>query len=95
MFACKKTSDDFYSVNIYNYKCNSLKMCIYARTLSTAEQIKYLENQYSSFYWKPVIFNFIKKTKTTIPPYELEQMQFDEATKKLNYRKNHYKNNAN
>lgn len=88
-----KDNMNAYNINVYTYKSRGLKMCIYARTLSTAEQIVYLKNQYSSFYWKPVIFNFVKKTKTTIPPYELEQMQFDEATKKLNYRKNHYKNN--
>ena len=76
-----------FNINSYHYKANGLKMVIYARDLATAERIIYHENQCSFFYWRPCIFGFIKKTKTSIPPYELEQMQLDEAIKKLNYRK--------
>lgn len=64
-------------------------MRIYSRKLATAEKIIYLENQHSSFYWQPKLFGFIKPAKTSMPPYELEQMQLDEAEKKLNYRRNH------
>ena len=80
------------SYEIYQFtyidKPSRYKFEVYARTLKVANEIIDIENTNNTiFHWIPKKICFIKKVVSTIPPYELELMQLDCASKKLNKRK--------
>ena len=80
------------SYEIYQFtyidRSSRCKFKVYARTLKVANEIMDIENTDNTiFHWIPKKIGFIKKVVSTIPPYELELMQLDCASKKLNNRK--------
>ena len=75
----------------YIVRSSRCKFVVYARTLKVANEIINIENGNNTiFHWIPKKIGFIKKMVSTIPPYELELMQLDCASKKLNKRKASY-----
>lgn len=82
------------SYEIYQFtyidKSSRCKFVVYARTLKVANEIIDIENTNNIFHWEPKKIGFIKKVASTIPPYELELMQLECASKKLNKRKASY-----
>lgn len=82
---------NLYEINIYIYKDKKcrLKHVIYARILTTAQEIIDIFNTETFVHWVPKRIGFVKKTYTKIPPYELELAQLDCAEKQLEYRRKH------
>ena len=79
-----------YEIYQFTYidKSSRCKFAVYARTLKVANKIIDIENTDNSvFRWIPKKIGFIKKVVSMIPPYELELMQLDCTSKKLNKRK--------
>lgn len=59
-------------------KTTKMGAVIYARTEETAMKIISLFNEkIDTYYWEKRRFRFKKLVYTSIPPYELEQEQFD------------------
>lgn len=81
---------NYYEIYEFTYidKPSKSKFVVYARTLKVANEIIDIENTNNTiFHWIPKKIGFIKKVASKIPPYELELMQLDCASKKLNKRK--------
>ena len=79
-----------YEIYQFTYidRSSRCKFVAYARTLKVANEIMDIENTDNTiFHWIPKKIGFIKKVVSTIPPYELELMQLDCASEKLNKRK--------
>ena len=79
-----------YEIYEFTYidKPSRCKFVVYARTLKVANEIIDIENTDNTiFHWTSKKIGFIKKVVSTIPPYELELIQLDCASKKLNKRK--------
>ena len=82
-----------YEIYEFTYidRSSRCKFVVYARTLKVANEIIDIENTNNTiFHWEPKKIGFIKKVASTIQPYELELMQLDCASKKLNKRKASY-----
>lgn len=79
-----------YEIYEFTYidRSSRCKFVVYARTLKVANEIIDIENTDNTiFHWTPKKIVFIKKVVSKIPSYELELMQLDCASKKLNKRK--------
>ena len=68
-----------FKINRYNYvdTTSKLRFAIYARTLETAEKIAEGINSLCEYKIRKRKIFFIKPMFTDIPPYELEQAQFE------------------
>ena len=82
-----------YQIYRWRYKSKKPKaiMLVYARQQKTADEIIATENIDNIFFFKPTRFFFKKQCYTYEPPYDLEQQQLSVAEKRLEHRKNYFK----
>lgn len=81
--------EEVYDIFEYTFidKKSGLEMVIWSRTDEVAYQIAKINSMNSAFVWTPKKRNFKVLTATNRPPYELEQEQIEQSTKKMEHRK--------
>lgn len=85
--------EEIYYTNEYHFKDKKLHvgLMIHARNEEIANSILKIVNTDNFTIFEKRKFRFSKKIYTTIPPYELERNQMDEALKQLDHRRAFYK----
>lgn len=71
--------EDIFEIYKYKYKeiIGNANCYIYARSDETAQELIDIANSYSIWKFKPARFFFKRKCYINVPPYELEQKQFE------------------
>lgn len=88
--------EETFEIYEFKYRCKKarLNFVVYARTEKTANEIINIVNQDNIIYFeKPKFRRFKKLVGCTMPPYDIEQEQFEVAEqqhqKRLEYFKTH------